>query len=58
MGKGGGVQVQKQAVEGNGPHGGHGCVYEGDRVRVHVNHGVVEVKLLCFRWLSHFLKLV
>ena len=53
------VQVQKQAVEGNDPHGGHGRVCEGDRTRVGVrHHGLVEVKLLCFRWLSHFLKLV
>jgi len=55
MGKG---LAQKQAVEDNDPHGGHGCVCEGDRVHVGVNHGMVEVKLLCFRWLSPFLKLV
>jgi hypothetical protein len=33
-------------------HGGHGQVYEGDRARVGVSHGMVEVRLLCFRWLS------
>ena len=44
----GGVRVQKQAVEGNDPHGGHGQVCEGEG----------GVKLLCFRWLSLFLKLV
>ena len=32
------------------------CV--GGRVCVGVKHGMVEVKLLCFRWLSPFLKLV
>ena len=43
------VQVQKQAVEGNDPHGSHGQVCEGDRARVGVSHGMVEAKLLCFR---------
>jgi hypothetical protein len=52
------VRVQKQAVEGNDPHGGHGRVCEGDRAGVGVSHGMVEVKLLCFMWLSPFLKLV
>ena len=52
-----GVRVQKQTVEGNNSHGGHGRVCEGDRARVGVRHGMVEVKLLCFRWLSPFLKL-
>ena len=33
-------------------------VCEGDRARVGVRPGMVEVKLLCFRWLSPFLKLV
>jgi len=27
------VRVQKQAVEGNDPHGGHKPVFEGDRTR-------------------------
>ena len=45
-------------MEGNDPHGGHGRVCEGDRAHVGVSHGMVEVKLLCFRWLSPFLKLV
>jgi hypothetical protein len=44
-------------VEGNDPHGGHGRVCEGDRARVGVSHGMVEVKILCFRWLFPFLKL-
>ena len=52
------VQVQKQAVEGNDPHGGHGRVCERDRAHVGVSHGMVEIKLLCFSWLSPFLKLV
>jgi hypothetical protein len=30
------VRVQKQAVEGDDPHGGHGRVCEGDRARVGV----------------------
>jgi len=50
--------MQKQTVECNDPHGGHGRVRKGDRARVGVSHGMVEVKLLCFRWLSPFLKLV
>ena len=45
-------------MEGNDPHGGHRQVCEGDRACVGVNHGMVEVKLLCFRSLSPFLKLV
>ena len=52
------VQVAKQAVEGNYPYGGHGSVFEGDMAHVGVSHGMVGVKLLCFRWLSPFLKLV
>ena len=50
--------MQKQAVEGKDPHGGHGQVCEGSRAHVGVSHGMVEVKLLCFRWLSPFLMLV
>jgi len=48
-------------VEGNDPHGGHGCICEGDMVHVgvrRVSHGMVEIKLLCFRWLSPLFKLV
>jgi hypothetical protein len=45
-------------VEGNEPHGGHGQVCEGDKAHVGVRHGIAEVNLLCFRWLSPFLKLV
>jgi len=45
-------------VEGNDPHEGHGRVCEGDRARIGVSHRMVEVKLLCFRWLSSFIKLV
>ena len=44
-------------MEGNDPHGGHRHVCKGDRVHVGVRHGMVEVKLLCCRWLSPFLKL-
>ena len=52
------VRVQKEAQEGNDLHGGHGCVCEGDTARVRVrsvNHGLVEIELLCFMWLSLFL---
>jgi hypothetical protein len=52
------VRVQKQVVEGNDPHGGHGRLCEGDRVRVGVSHRMAEVTLLCFMWLSPFLQLV
>jgi len=45
-------------VEGNDSHGGHGCICERDIACVGVSHGMVEVKILCFRWLSPFLKLV
>jgi len=48
----------EQVGEGNDPYGGHGSVCEGDKACVGVSHGMVEVKLLCFRWLSPFLKLV
>jgi hypothetical protein len=30
----GAVRVEKRAVEGNDPHGGHRCVCEGDMARV------------------------
>ena len=58
---GGRVQVEKQAVEGDDPHRGHGYECEGNTARVgarKVSHAMVEIKLLCFRWLSPFLKLV
>jgi hypothetical protein len=48
----------EQVVDGNDPHGGYGQVCEGDMRHVGVSHGVVEVKLSCFKWLSPFLKLV
>jgi len=38
------VRVQKQAVEGNDPHGGHRRVFEGDRARVGVSHGITQKK--------------
>jgi hypothetical protein len=47
-----------QVVDGKDPHGGYGQVCEGDIGHVGVSHGVVEVKLFCFKWLSPFLKLV
>jgi len=48
----GAVRVEKQAVEGNDPHAGHGYMCEGDMARAggrRENHGVVEITLLCFR---------
>jgi hypothetical protein len=51
------VQVEKQAVEDSDPHRGYGCEREGDTARVGVSHGMVEIQLLCFTWLSPFLKL-
>ena len=53
------VRVEKQAMEGNDPHGGHGYMCEGVGARVgvrRVSRGIVEVKLLCFRWLSPLFK--
>jgi hypothetical protein len=48
----------EQVVDGKDPHGGYGQVCEADMGHVGARHGVVEVKLSCFRWLSPFLKLV
>jgi len=45
-------------VEGNDLHGGDGYVCVGETARVGVNHAMVEVKLLRFRWLPPILKLV
>jgi hypothetical protein len=42
------ILVQKQVAEGNDRHGGHRHVCEGNRARVGMSHGMVEVKLLCF----------
>ena len=53
------VRVEKQVVDGNDPHEGHRYMCEGDMACVgvrRVSHGVVEIKLLCLRWLSPFLK--
>jgi hypothetical protein len=55
------VRVEKQAVEGNDPHEGYGYVCERETARVgvrRVSYGIVEIKLLCFGWLSPLLKLV
>ena len=45
-------------MEGNDPCGGHGRVCEGDGACVGLSRGTVEVKQLCFRWLSPLFKLV
>jgi hypothetical protein len=57
------VQAEKQAVEGNDPHGGHGYVHvcEGNMALFLGEEGEpwgVEIKPLCFNWLCPFLKLV
>jgi len=39
------VQVEKQDVEGNDPHGNHRWICEGDRAHYGVSHEMVEVKL-------------
>ena len=38
------VRVQKQTVEGNDPHGGHGQVCKGERASVGVRRGMAEAK--------------
>jgi len=43
-------------VDDNDPHRGHGRVWEGDTACVGVSNGMVEVKILCFMWLSHLPK--
>jgi len=50
--------VIEQVMEGNDPHGGHRRVCEGDMARIGVGHGMAEVKLLCYKWLSPLLTLV
>ena len=42
------VRVQKQAVEGNDPQGGHRRVCEGDRVRVGVSRRMVQRSTIVF----------
>jgi hypothetical protein len=48
--------VTEQVVESDVPHGGHGLVWEIDMVCVRVKHRMAKVRLLCYRWLSPFLK--
>jgi len=50
------VQVQKQAVEGNDPHGGHGWVCEGDRSNYCVLGGCLLSLSLCRRGFQDLLK--
>jgi hypothetical protein len=47
----------EQVVEGSDPHEGHRRICEGDMVRFGVGHEMEDVKLLCYRWLTPFLKL-
>jgi hypothetical protein len=39
----------EQVVEGDEPYGGHRPVCEGHKAAVGVSHGVVQVKLFCFK---------
>jgi len=50
--------VTEQVVESNDPHGDQGLVWVRDMARVGEKHRMAEVRLLCYRWLSPFLKLV
>jgi hypothetical protein len=50
--------VTEQVVESNDPHGSQGLVWVRDMARVEVKHRMAEVRLLCYMWLSPFLKLV
>jgi hypothetical protein len=56
------VGAGKQAVDGNEPDGGHGCISVGEiRLCLGVkreSHWMVEIKILFIMWLSPFLKLV
>jgi hypothetical protein len=47
-------QSTETGCGGNNPYEGPRWVEIG---RIGVSHGIVEVKLLCIRWLSTFLKL-
>jgi len=50
--------VTEQVVESNDTHGGQGLVWVTDMVRIEMKHRMAEVRLLSYRWLSPFLKLV
>ena len=50
--------VTEQVVESSDPHEGHGLVWVRDMAHVRVKHRMAEVRPLCYRWLSPFLKLV
>ena len=50
--------VTEEVVESSDPHGGQGLVWVRDLARVGVKHKMAEVRLLCYRCLSPFLKLV
>jgi len=53
----GAIPSRETGGGGQDPHGGHGYMCEGDMAHVgvrRVNHGVVEINLSCFRWLSPF----
>jgi hypothetical protein len=56
------VQVEKRAAKGKEPPSGGQSKYVREKQRcVGVrkgSHGIVEMKLLCFRWLSSFFKRV
>jgi hypothetical protein len=52
------VQVERQAVEGKNPQLEAGSTYVREKLCRKGSHGMVEIKLLCFRRLSPFFKLV
>jgi hypothetical protein len=50
--------VTEQVVGRNDLHGGQRLVWVRDMSRVGMKQRMAMVRLLCFRWLSPFLKLV
>jgi hypothetical protein len=56
------VRIEKQAVKGKEPQAEASTTYVREKrhcVRVRKgSYGMVEIKILCFRWLSPFIKRV
>ena len=50
--------ITEQVFESDDPHGGQGLIWERDMARVGVKHMMAGVRLLCYRWLNPFLKLM
>jgi hypothetical protein len=53
-----GVGLVTEQVGEKDPHGGQGLVWIRHMAHVRVKHRMAEVRPLCYRWLSPFLKLV